>query len=121
MFRFLTLAATCVGLQIVDLSTFSSADNALLGLQQATIVRLLKWGLAAWATVEANSVLNSWAESRWMRNSGKDDWDWPNEVAVVTGGSGGIGACVVKKLVSHGIKVAVLDVGPLSSQFTDGQ
>lgn len=39
---------------------------------------------------------------------------------MVTGGSAGIGACVAKKLVSHGVKVAVLDVGPLSDSFTTG-
>ncbi|KAJ4984615.1 hypothetical protein SVAN01_09871 [Stagonosporopsis vannaccii] len=121
MFRFLTLAATCIGLQAVDLSTFGSPDSLFLGLFQTAVIRLVKWGLAAWAVVEANSVLNSWAENRWMRDDDKADWDWPNEVAVVTGGSGGIGACVVKKLVSHGIKVAVLDVGPLSSQFTNAE
>ncbi|KAJ8109215.1 hypothetical protein OPT61_g7622 [Boeremia exigua] len=118
MFRCLALAATCIGLQLVDPAAFSISDNLPLGLQQATVVQLLKWGLAAWATVEANAVLNSFAENRWSRKSDKHEWDWPNEVAVVTGGSAGIGACVVKKLISHGIKVAVLDVGPLSSDLT---
>ncbi|KAH6633390.1 hypothetical protein C7974DRAFT_170488 [Boeremia exigua] len=115
----LTLAAACVGLQLVDPATFGILDSLPFGLHQATIFRLIKWGLVAWTTVETNSVLNSWAENRWIRNSAKNDWDWPNEVAVVTGGSAGIGACVVKKLTSYGIKVAVLDIGPLSSQFTD--
>lgn len=120
MFRCLAVTAACIGLQLVDLSAISTSGNFLVGLHPATIVRLMKWGLAAWATVEINSVLNSWAENRWIWRNDKSDWDWPNEVAVVTGGSAGIGACVVKKLVSHGIKVAVLDIGPLSSQFTDG-
>jgi len=105
----------------VNLSAFTNSNSLFLGFDHTTIIRFVKWGLAAWATVEADSVLNRWAENRWMQNSDRGDWDWPNEVAVVTGGSGGIGACVVKKLISHGIKVAVLDIGPLSSQFTDGE
>lgn len=121
MFRCLTVAAACIGLRFVDLSPVNVPDDLPFGLHQATIIRVLQWSLAAWAIVEANSVLNRWAENRWIWKDDKSNWDWPNEVAVVTGGSAGIGACVVKKLVSHSIKVAVLDVGPLSSQFTDGQ
>jgi NAD(P)-dependent dehydrogenase (short-subunit alcohol dehydrogenase family) len=48
-------------------------------------------------------------------------WDWPNEVAVITGGSNGLGAKLVHKLVAHGLKVAVLDVQPLSTEInSDG-
>jgi all-trans-retinol dehydrogenase (NAD+) len=37
-------------------------------------------------------------------------WDWPNEIAVITGGSSGIGKCIVDRLLSSGLRVAVLDV-----------
>lgn len=121
MLRCLALIATCIGLQFTDPSTLGIPDSLLFGLRQATIVHLIKWGLGAWALLEANGVLNSWAENRWAWSSDKSDWDWPKEVAVVTGGSAGIGACAVKKLVAHGIRVAVLDIGPLSNQFTDGK
>lgn len=121
MFRCLTLAATCIGLQLVDPAAIGISDNLPFGLHQAIVIRLIKWGLAIWTAVEANTVLNRLAENRWSWSNDKSGWNWPNEVAVVTGGSAGIGACVVKKLVSHGIKVAVLDIGPLSSQFTDGR
>lgn len=121
MFRCLALAAACIGLQRVDPAAIGIPDSLPLGLHHATILRLIKWGLAAWTAVEANDVLNRLAENRWSWTSDKSNWTWPNEVAVVTGGSAGIGACVVKKLVSHGVKVAVLDIGPLSNQFTDGK
>lgn len=121
MFRCLTLAATCIGLQFIDPAAVDISDSLPLGLHQATAVRLIKWCLAAWTAVEANGVLNKLAENRWSWKNDKSNWDWSNEVAVVTGGSAGIGACVVKKLVSRGIKVAVLDIGPLSNQFTDGK
>jgi NAD(P)-dependent dehydrogenase (short-subunit alcohol dehydrogenase family) len=55
-----------------------------------------------------------------MWKTDKSIWDWKHEVAVVTGGSAGIGGCMVKKLTSHGIRVAVLDVSPLSEIFTKG-
>lgn len=118
MLRCLTLTVACVGLHFVDLTSLRSLGPLPFGLQQSTCIRFLKWSLAAWTTVDFNAVLNNWAENRWKWRSDKDDWTWSSEVAVVTGGSAGIGACVVKKLVTHGIKVAVLDVGPLSDQIT---
>lgn len=121
MFRCLTLAITCIGLQLVDPTAIGISDKLPVGLPQATVVQLIQWGLAAWTAIEANAVLNRLAENRWSWRNDNSGWSWPNEVAVVTGGSAGIGACVVKKLVSHGIKVAVLDIGPLSNQFTDGR
>ena len=111
-FRSLASAATCVGLQVIDLAS--------LGLTHSTLGQFLRLLSLAWAVVELNAVLNTWAENRWSWTNDKSSWNWPGEVAVVTGGSAGIGACVVKKLVAHGIKVAVLDIGPLSSQITDG-
>ncbi len=121
MLRCLALAVTYVGLQLVDTASFSIPESLTLGMQQVTFLRLIKWILVAWATVEANAALNNLAENRWSWKNDKHDWVWPNEVAVVTGGSAGIGACVVKKLVSYGIKVAVLDISPLSSDFTVGE
>jgi len=43
-----------------------------------------------------------------------DTYDWAKEIVVVTGGSDGIGAIVVKLLAERGIKVGVLDVQPLT-------
>ncbi|OCL03500.1 NAD(P)-binding protein [Glonium stellatum] len=50
-------------------------------------------------------IANNWAN---------DTYDWAKEVVVVTGGSDGIGAIVVKLLAERGIKVAILDVQPLT-------
>lgn len=37
-------------------------------------------------------------------------WDWPKEIAVITGGCSGIGHCTVKRLIKRRIKVAILDI-----------
>jgi all-trans-retinol dehydrogenase (NAD+) len=83
----------------------------------ATLLSILRWAWGALLVWHVNRVLSEWAENNWIFSSNSNTRDWKNEVAVVTGGSGGIGALVVKKLVSHGIRVAVLDVEPLSSDY----
>jgi all-trans-retinol dehydrogenase (NAD+) len=88
--------------------------------QRATLLHIVRWVSGLFLVREVNRVLNDWAENRWMFWSDESAWDWKNEVAVVTGGSGGIGAMVVKNLISHGIRVAVLDVEPLSAVFQQG-
>jgi 3-oxoacyl-ACP reductase-like protein len=66
---------------------------------------LLYIGLARYASSFLdNAVTNNWTN---------DQYDWSKEIVVVTGGSDGIGAIVVKLLAERGIKVAVLDVQPL--------
>jgi NAD(P)-dependent dehydrogenase (short-subunit alcohol dehydrogenase family) len=39
-----------------------------------------------------------------------DEYNWNREIVVVTGGSDGIGALIVKLLMERGIKIAVLDI-----------
>ncbi|KAI0431745.1 NAD(P)-binding protein [Xylaria sp. FL1042] len=56
-----------------------------------------------------NRALNVMAANSWRMTASKG-WDWPNEIAVVTGGSSGIGKLVVEKLVAIGVRVAVLDI-----------
>ncbi|KAI0394503.1 hypothetical protein F5Y17DRAFT_427590 [Xylariaceae sp. FL0594] len=60
-----------------------------------------------------NKTLNRLAANSWRLTRAKG-WDWPTEVAVVTGGSSGIGKDIVEGLVALGVRgVAVLDVQPL--------
>jgi hypothetical protein len=49
-----------------------------------------------------------------VNNWKKDVYDWKKEIVVVTGGSDGIGAIVVKELAARGITVVVLDVQELT-------
>lgn len=62
-----------------------------------------------------NAALNALATNNWRISSHPPDgktWDWPNEIAVVTGGCGGIGLALVQGLTARGVRVAVLDVAP---------
>ncbi|QPH02477.1 hypothetical protein C2857_006687 [Epichloe festucae Fl1] len=56
-----------------------------------------------------NSGLSAMAANAWRVSPAKG-WDWPREIAVVTGGCSGIGYYIVKRLVSRKVKVAILDV-----------
>jgi all-trans-retinol dehydrogenase (NAD+) len=85
--------------------------------QYARYFSILTWVLAAGFLWAVNARLNQWAENRWIWKDDKSAWRWRFELAVVTGGSKGIGAQVVKKLVSYGIKVAILDIEPWSDEF----
>jgi 3-oxoacyl-ACP reductase-like protein len=81
-------------------------------------IATLRWILGFSTALEINNFLSSWARNNWLLQSSKEQWKWPDEVAVVTGGSGGIGALVVKGLAEKGVKVAVLDVNPLPEHLT---
>ena len=58
---------------------------------------------------QVNQALNIMASNSW-RLLAASGWDWSNEIAVVTGGSSGIGKDIVEKLVALGMRVAVLDL-----------
>lgn len=61
-----------------------------------------------------NRVLNHLATNNWRISSstpGKP-WDWPNEIAVVTGGCGDFGVALVQGLTEKGVRVAVVDIAP---------
>ncbi|KAI1345095.1 NAD(P)-binding protein [Xylariaceae sp. FL0016] len=63
-------------------------------------------GLARWLSgAYSDAVINNWT---------RDPYDWPREIAVVTGGAGGIGGHVVKLLAERRIRVVVLDIQPMT-------
>lgn len=63
-----------------------------------------------------NNVLNTMAHNSW-RLTTPSGWNWSNEIAVVTGGSSGIGKSIVEKLVKMGVRVAVFDVQELPKEL----
>lgn len=62
-------------------------------------------------------ALNKWITHRSINNFVDDTtWDWPKELAVVTGGSSGIGAETVRELNRHNVKTIILDINPPTSK-----
>jgi hypothetical protein len=86
-------------------------------LNQSRVITTLIYLFVAGLGAQLNSLLNAWARNNWVfKNWGRGRGEaigttgWDNEVAVITGGSNGIGALVSKGLASRGVKVAVLDI-----------
>ena len=46
-------------------------------------------------------------------------WDWSKELVVITGGNSGIGAKIVEKLASRGVKVIILDITEAKGQLRE--
>ncbi|KAL2258594.1 hypothetical protein VTK26DRAFT_8055 [Humicola hyalothermophila] len=85
---------------------------SLLSLPSSTTITALRVlvGLGVASTI--NQALNRMASNSW-RLCTSSGWDWPNEIAVVTGGSSGIGKGIVERLAALGVRVAVLDIQDL--------
>ncbi|KAI9811997.1 MAG: hypothetical protein M1827_004889 [Pycnora praestabilis] len=81
-----------------------------LKLAHLTIYKRLRWcfwlALIRWVSgYLSRRSLNNWQDDR---------YDWSQEIVIVTGGSDGIGAHVVRLLAERKIKVIVLDIQPLT-------
>ncbi|KAM5343542.1 hypothetical protein ACJ41O_012079 [Fusarium nematophilum] len=80
-------------------------------LVQKTAIAIIAGGLL----MKLNSVLNGWAYNNYSTSR---PWDWRKEIALVTGGSSGIGELVARKLAKRSIKVIVFDLNPPKEAFT---
>jgi phosphoglycerate dehydrogenase-like enzyme len=83
----------------------------------ATLIKTLKWLLLLGVGRKINARLNQLALNNWRWTSQRERWTWDWEVAVVTGGSSGIGMEIVKALAARGVRVAVLDVQSLPADL----
>ncbi|KAL6710436.1 hypothetical protein ACN47E_008484 [Coniothyrium glycines] len=87
-----------------------TAQGTLLARDHATAFKYLKQLLALGILRSVNNYLNSSVTNNFTSAT----YVWSREVVVVTGGSDGIGKHIVHLLAERGIKVAVLDVQPLT-------
>lgn len=76
------------------------------------LITTLKWLVGAGVVRNFSYLLNKWALNNWQLSS-KAQWDWKNEVVVITGGCSGFGEKVAIGLAEKGLKVVVLDVSDL--------
>lgn len=58
--------------------------------------------------------LNNWHSRRAANNFVSDSYNWRSEIAIVTGGSGGIGGHIAQLLAEKGLTVVVLDIQALT-------
>ncbi|KAG9963546.1 NAD(P)-binding protein, partial [Aureobasidium melanogenum] len=77
------------------------------------LITALKWLFAFGLIKNVNEALNQFARNNFSLHSSKADWDWNNEIAIVTGSSSGFGALFSKDLSDKGIHVVAIDVNPL--------
>ncbi|KAK7987076.1 NAD(P)-binding protein [Apiospora saccharicola] len=84
------------------------------------LIRVLGFLATVGVIRKTNAALNAWATNNWQIRAGQG-WDWPSEIAVVTGGCSGIGKAIAEALVSHGIRVAVLDVQDAPKTFANNK
>ena len=70
----------------------------------------LKYLVGYGALTQTSLWLSEIAQNNFRLFSEKSRYDWPNEVAVVTGACGGVGSLIAKGLAAKGIKVACLDI-----------
>jgi all-trans-retinol dehydrogenase (NAD+) len=77
------------------------------------LITTLKWLFGFGLVRNLNEAINALARNNFSLSSSKADWDWENEIVVVTGGSSGFGALYAKDLSAKGIHVVVMDINPL--------
>ena len=89
-----------------------SFDQASSSIDFTTITFILQILLALGIIRQLNETLSIMARNSWRLQPAKG-WEWSKEIAIVTGGSSGIGKDITLKFAALGIRTAVLDIQEL--------
>lgn len=102
-------------LPVVLAAKYSKRGEDLSMLHPVALSRiktLLYIGIARWLSARfSDGVVNNFTA---------DKYDWPREIAVVTGGAGGIGSHIVKFLAEQRVTVVVLDIQDMTFPLPAG-
>jgi hypothetical protein len=94
---------------------FERVGDALLSLGESYYARL---GAGMLSALLGCRWLNAFLSRRASNNSVSDrTWDWNKEIVLLTGGSGGIGSIIARKLGEKRVKVIIVDVHPPKSSL----
>lgn len=96
-------------LPLILLARYTKRGQDLSVLHPTAVQRL--WALFYFALARRAS---NWLSEKVRNNWTDDKYDWTKEIVLITGGSAGIGACIVRFLDELGITVVVLDVQPVT-------
>ncbi|KAF2170035.1 hypothetical protein M409DRAFT_19648 [Zasmidium cellare ATCC 36951] len=89
---------------LAQLKQYLSATNI------ARTITALKWLLAIGLASDAHAWLSEFAQNNFRLQSEKHRYDWPKEIAVVTGGTGGFGSLMCKELAEKGVNIMCVDI-----------
>ncbi|KAK2882397.1 hypothetical protein FQN49_000400 [Arthroderma sp. PD_2] len=106
-----TLFAPSVTIPLLLLANYTSKGKELIA-ERPRVFAALK----SLVSIGLLGVVNSWLSRRALDNWVSDEFVWRREIALVTGGSDGIGQRIALLLARRGLKVVVLDVQPLKYQ-----
>lgn len=74
------------------------------------LIKALKWLTIIGVLRKASVFFSELGQNNWRWQSEKHRYEWPKEVAVVTGAAGGFGQLLCQGLIKKGVKVIAIDV-----------
>lgn len=89
---------------LAQLRQYISAQNV------SRIVTALKWLFSLGVIRFGNERLSELAQNNFRLRSEKHRYDWPKEIAVITGATGGFGSLMSKELAAKGVTIMAIDI-----------
>jgi len=80
--------------------------------------KFISYALFAVLACYINAILSKKSYSNFLQSQ-KHRWNWPDEIAVITGGSSGLGKLYALGLLKLGSRVVILDISPCPEDLLD--